>query len=201
APGRRQAGPSAERYANISASLRLPSLCSLSRLLVGYVPAVGAGRGELTQLVADHVLVDEDRHMLTAVMNGNRQPHHVGNDHRATRPRLDRALAVALHGLFDLLQQMKIDEGSFPNRAWHGSPTSHSLLLAATDDIGRRPLVLPGLVTLGRHTPGRRRVTTALAAAFTTTMRVINRVHGSTAHGRANALPALGAGLTVGAQR
>jgi hypothetical protein len=43
-------------------------------------------------------------------MNGDGQTNHVGNDHRAARPGLDR-LAIALGGGgFDFLQQVKIDE-------------------------------------------------------------------------------------------
>src|SRR5881394_3246801 len=72
-----------------------------------------ARRRELAQLVPDHVFGDEHWDVLPAVVYGNRQPDHVGNDHRAARPRLDR-LAIALGGgRFHFLQQVKIDERTF----------------------------------------------------------------------------------------
>src|SRR4249920_2697886 len=81
--------------------------------LVARVRLEGARRRELTQLVTHHVFGDEHWDVLTAVMHGNSQAHHVGDDHRAARPRLDR-LAIALGGSrLDLLQQVKIDERTF----------------------------------------------------------------------------------------
>src|SRR6187399_1122944 len=81
--------------------------------LVARVRLERARRRELTQLVTHHVFSDERRDVLTAVMHGDRETHHVGNDHRAARPRLDR-LAIALGGSrLDFLQQVKIDERTF----------------------------------------------------------------------------------------
>src|SRR5690606_38848707 len=50
-------------------------------------------------------------------------------------------------------------------------------------------LILTSLVTLGSNAPRSNRVLTT-GTAFTTTMRVINRVHGSTTNGRTDATPA-----------
>src|SRR6478735_9296736 len=87
-----------------------PRLSGGLDFLVARVRLEGARRRELTQLVTHHVFGDEHRDVLTAVMNGNGQAHHVGDDHRAARPRLDR-LAIALGGSrLDFLQQVKIDE-------------------------------------------------------------------------------------------
>src|SRR5690606_38999103 len=43
---------------------------SLTRLLVAAVTLEGAGQGELAELVADHVLVDQHRDMVPAVVHG-----------------------------------------------------------------------------------------------------------------------------------
>src|SRR3569833_1113593 len=48
--------------------LGLPMLLPLG-LLVGRMPVVGAGRGELAKLVADHLFRDGDRDMLVAVVD------------------------------------------------------------------------------------------------------------------------------------
>ena len=40
--------------------------------------AEGPGRGELAQLMTDHVFGDVNRHMLAAVMNPNDHPHGGG---------------------------------------------------------------------------------------------------------------------------
>src|SRR5690606_22433764 len=61
-----------------------------------------------------------------------------------------------------------------------------------------RALVVAGLQTLGLLTPRRDRVRVTLSGlAFTTTVRVIDRVHDDTANGRADALPTLSAGFAV----
>src|ERR1700744_255131 len=63
--------------ASLSLSARcvfcLPILLPLG-LLVGRVPVIGAGRGELAKLVADHLFVDADRHMLVAVVDTEGEP-------------------------------------------------------------------------------------------------------------------------------
>src|SRR5690606_16095585 len=68
---------------------------SLLRLLVAAMTLEGPGQGELAELVADHVLVDQHRDMVLAVMHGDGVAHHLRQDHRAARPGLDRALGVA----------------------------------------------------------------------------------------------------------
>src|SRR5262249_47283888 len=66
-----------------------PGLCAGFRrrhFLVARVHLEGARRGELAELVADHVFRHQHRHVLTPVVDGNREPHHVGHDHRTPRP-------------------------------------------------------------------------------------------------------------------
>src|SRR5207245_2842267 len=55
-----------------------------------------ASRRELAQPVTDHVLADEDRHMLAAVVDRDRVPDHVGVDHRRACPGADHLLVGAL---------------------------------------------------------------------------------------------------------
>ncbi len=69
------------------------------------------------------------------------------------------------------------------------------LAAAADDELIRGRLLRPGLVALGRLAPRRHRVTAAGGLAFTTTERVVDRVHGHAAHVRTLAQPAAAAGL------
>src|SRR5450755_3023735 len=64
--------------------------------------------------------------------------------------------------------------------------------VTAAHDHAVGALVAPGVVALGRRAPRRDRVSAAIRAAA---MRVIDRVHRDAAHGRADAAPALCAGL------
>src|ERR1700733_13695945 len=70
-----------------------------------------------------------------------------------------------------------------------------SLLAAPLHDEDIRPLVVAGLVSAGRLAPGGNRVTAARGLAFTTAVRVIDRVHGHTAVGGTNALPTIASRL------
>src|SRR5690554_2968848 len=83
---------------------------SLPRLPIAGMTLEGPGQGELTELVADHVLVDQHRDVVAAVVHGNRVTHHLGQDHRTARPGLDRALAGA-RGLH-LPDQVVVHEGT-----------------------------------------------------------------------------------------
>src|SRR5690606_32435252 len=75
-----------------------------------------------------------------------------------------------------------------------------SLLLAAANDHRLRPLVLPRLVTLRRHAPRRNRMAAARRPALAAAVRMVDRVHRDTAHGRPDAAPALRARLAELAQ-
>jgi len=80
-----------------------------------------AGRGELTQLVADHVLGDVDGDERLAVVHAERVADEVGRDGRAAGPGLDRLLGAGLGRLLDLLEQVVIDEETFFDGTSHGS--------------------------------------------------------------------------------
>ena len=77
-------------------------------LLVGRVTLERARQRELAELVADHLFGDVHRHVLLAVVHGDRQTDEVGQDRRAARPGLDRLLVLDGRGLLDLLQQVGV---------------------------------------------------------------------------------------------
>src|SRR5258706_4561295 len=82
-------------------------------LAIGRMALERARHRELAQLVADHLVVDVDRHVLLSVVHGDRQPDEIPNDGRASRPGLDRALVLGgLRGL-DLLQHVPVDKRAF----------------------------------------------------------------------------------------
>src|SRR5690606_5721351 len=134
----------------------------------------------------DHFLGDMDRDELLAVIDLEIEANELRQNGRAPRPGLDRALLPAL-GLLGLLQEVAIDEGTFPYGTSHGLTLS---LVTRTDDELVRRLVASGLLALGGLAPRGHRMTTAGGAAFTTTMGMVHRVHGHAAHGRTLAEPA-----------
>src|SRR4029078_7458152 len=83
------------------------------------VPAVGAGGSELPELVADHRVGHEDRHVLLAVVHGDRVTDHVRHDHRPARPGLDDVVASLLVLRVHLLLQVAVDEGALLQAARH----------------------------------------------------------------------------------
>ena len=62
-------------------SLQLPGARSALSPAAG-MPAEGTCLSELSELVADHVLADEDRNELHPVVNGDGVTHHLRNDRR-----------------------------------------------------------------------------------------------------------------------
>src|SRR5687768_9532364 len=71
-----------------------------------------AGVGELAELVADHVLRHVHRHVLLAVVHGDREPDEIRQDRRAARPGLDRPLVVVLLRRLHFLDEVQVDERS-----------------------------------------------------------------------------------------
>src|SRR5438105_1952255 len=104
----------------------------LDDLLVGRVTLEGPREREFAQLVADHLVGDVDRHVLLAVVHGDREPDEIGQDHGAARPGLDRLLVLGGHGPVDLGHQVVVDEGTFLEGASHLF-MSLALFLAARD--------------------------------------------------------------------
>ena len=78
-----------------------------------------AGRRELAELHAHHVLVDRHRHELAAVIDVEREPDELRQDGGAARPGLDRRAATGFLRRLCLLQQRQLDERTFPDGAGH----------------------------------------------------------------------------------
>ena len=68
----------------------------------------------LAELVADHLLGDEDGHVLVAVVDAEGQADELRHDGRAARPHLDHFAAAAGARLLGLLEQVTVDERTLP---------------------------------------------------------------------------------------
>src|SRR3954452_2092777 len=152
-----------------------------------------ARRREPAELHSDHFLIDGHRHELAAVVDIEGEADELRQDRRTARPSLDRRSAALFLRRFSLLQQRKLDERTFPDGTGHG--LTLLLRVTATDDELIRCLVVTGAGTLGRLAPRGNRMTAARGPAFTTAMRVVDRVLGDAAGQRALAEPAVAAGL------
>src|SRR5260221_7386181 len=110
---------------------------------------------ELAELVTDHVLGHQYGYMQTAVMHGDGQTNHIGDDHGAPRPSLDRSAIILLTGRLHLLGQVQIHERAFLERTRHCDISSllESFVLAALNDHAVSPLVVARLLTLCLQTP------------------------------------------------
>src|SRR3954466_14107077 len=82
----------------------------LRGLLVGRVALERARERKFTELVADHLVGDVDRHVLLAVVHGDRQADEIGQDRRAARPGRDRLLVLGGARLLDLRREVMVDE-------------------------------------------------------------------------------------------
>src|SRR5688500_5048181 len=178
----------------VCSSLPGPSAAPRPAVVLG-VPTEGARARELAELVPDHRLGHEDRDVLAAVVHGDRVPEHVGDDRRAPRPGADDVLGALVVLGVHLLEQVVVHEGALLQAAWHRASDSSALLAGAPaahdQGITGLPLARPALRLALRVD----RVAATGGLALTTTVRVVHRVHGHTADGRALALPPHAAGL------
>ena len=162
-------------------------------LLVGCMTLERTGQCELAKLVADHVFRDIHRNVLMAVMDGDRQTDEIREDRRATRPGFDRLLIPRSAAASTFFSKWASQNGPFfTERAIAYSLT----LVTALDDHARRALVAAGAITLSRRAPRAHRIATCSRLAFTTAVRVIDRVHCNATHRRADTAPAVRASLT-----
>lgn len=72
-----------------------------------------ARRRKFAQLLAHHVLSDENGIEGLSVVHQKCVADKVRRYHRASRPSLDRFFSARRIHLVDLLQKMRLDEGSF----------------------------------------------------------------------------------------
>src|SRR5450759_740857 len=107
------------------------------------VPAIRAGGGKLAEAVSDHVLGDVHRHVLLAVVDGNRVPDEVGEDDGRARPGLqDLSFAPLVHVLHPG-EKPGLDERSLLDRSRHA--------LAPLYALRCRLRTMSGLVALRRR--------------------------------------------------
>src|SRR5262245_21418922 len=78
-----------------------------------------AGRRELAELVADHLLGHQHRNVLVAVVDAERQPDELRQDRGAAAPDLDHLIAGRTARGFRLLQQIAVDEWTLPDGTRH----------------------------------------------------------------------------------
>src|SRR6266581_2956902 len=98
------------------------------------VRAERPGDGELAQLVADHRLGDEHRHVLAAVVHGNGVSDHFGDHGGPARPGLDDPLVATPVLVLDLRHQVLVDERTLLHGPGHRSApplstAAHDLLV------------------------------------------------------------------------
>src|SRR5262249_28313294 len=91
----------------------------LGDLLLRRVPAERPRGRELAELVTHHVLGDEDRDELPAVVHREGVPHELGKDGGPARPGLHHLLLVPLDEVLDLLQEVRVHEGALLDRTCH----------------------------------------------------------------------------------
>src|ERR1039458_7355427 len=146
--------------------------------------AVATGHGELSELVADHGLGDEDGVVLAPVMDGDGVADHLREDVAATGPRLDDLLLVVGVQPLDLEQQVLVAEGAFFQGAAHG------LLLPPTHDHAIGLLVAACPIAKRRLAPGGLRIAACTAPALAASVGMIKGVHRHAPNRRPPAAPA-----------
>src|SRR3954452_518950 len=168
--------------------LTAPASAAAALPVVLHVPAVGAGRCELPELVADHRVGHEDGDVLAAVVYGERVADHGRHDHRTTRPGLDHVVGALVVLGVHLLHQVVVHEGTLFQAARHWSGSSALLAgTATTDDLLVAGLAAAAGTAFGLA-PRADRVATTRGLALASTVRVVDGVHDDTTNGRALAL-------------
>src|SRR5439155_13263503 len=88
-------------------------------LAIAGVGAESPRRSELAELVADHLLGDEDRDVLAPVVDRDRVPDHLREDGGGPRPGANHVLRARGVHLLDSLEQTLLDERALLRRAAH----------------------------------------------------------------------------------
>src|SRR5690606_28910126 len=136
--------------------------------------------------------------MLATVVHRDGVAEHVRDDRGPAGPSLDDCLLARLVERVHLLEQVVVHERAFLQATWHLWLPPYSALLAGAPAAGDQ--LVAGLASTGpalRLTVRVHRVTPTRSATFTTTVRVVHRVHDHTADGRALTTPTAPAGLTT----
>src|SRR5215207_7020967 len=99
--------------------LRLRLRRARRRRLAAAVALEHAGRGELAELVPDHVLLHEHLQELVAVVDLEGVAHELRDDRARARPGADGLLGPVLVQLLDLAVDLLVYEGTFFCAAAH----------------------------------------------------------------------------------
>src|SRR5258708_24324800 len=102
------------------------------------VAAEAAGGGELAELVADHGLGHEDRHVLAPVVHRQGVADELREDGGAARPGLDDLLLARLVELEDLVQQPRLAVRALLGRTAHPRLPPRPLTIILLVDLLRR---------------------------------------------------------------
>src|SRR5947209_9459933 len=164
-------------------------------LAVGRMAVEHAGRRELAELVADHLLGDHYRNVLLPVVDAKGQADELRQDGRAPAPDSDHFVPPGCARDLRLLQQIAIDERTLPNRTCHDARLFLLPRVAACQDELGGGLVATGLLALGGEAPRRHRMAAARGSPLAAAVRMIDRVHRDTAVMRHAAHPTRAAGL------
>src|SRR5438128_5298956 len=139
--------------------------CSLGpldlRLAIAGMATEHPRRRELAELVADHLLADEDGHVLPAVVDSDRVPDHLGEDRRRPRPGADHLLAAGVVHPADAAQQPLLDEWALLARPGHLALFLSSAA-GADDQLVGFLVLAAGALAERRHAPGSHPVAPAL---------------------------------------
>src|SRR5512146_751031 len=162
------------------------------------MPTEGPRRRELAELVTDHLLGDEDRHVLAAVVDGDRVADHLGEDRRGARPGADHVLLARLVHRLDPAHQPLFHERPLLRTAAHLAAALLAAATAADDQLVRFLVLAAGALAERRHAPRGDRVAAALRLALAAAVRVVDGVHRGAAHRGALPAPAAAARLSPG---
>src|SRR5262249_50386283 len=122
----------------------LPPLAGAAALLaLGGMAAEEPSRGELAELVIDHVLGDVDRHVPATVVDADRVADHLGEDGAVARPRLDDAALTGAIQLHDVLVNRGVDVRPLLRRSAHPATASPLLTSPPTPPLRGEGSVLP----------------------------------------------------------
>src|SRR5437868_13588489 len=162
------------------------------------MPTERPRRCELAELVPDHLLGDEHRHVLAAVVDGDRVPDHLREDGRRAGPRANHVLLSRLVHRRDAVEQTLLDERPLLARSRHLPSLPLAAPAGADDQLVRLLVLAPRALAERRHAPRRHGVAATLRLALAAAVRMVDRVHRRAANGRALAAPAAAARLAAG---
>src|ERR1035437_7336925 len=139
------------RYLAVAETRTIRLLLQRGRTLSVFpMPAIGAGRGKLTETMTNDVFGHVHRHMLLAVVDRDRVPDEAREDDRSARPGLDHPLLIALVHVLDAAEQAGLDELSLLDGARHLVPSFRLLAMTGADDQATARLVAAGAQAHGR---------------------------------------------------